>query len=718
MTSIRLQQQPGIRQKQTFPLLLSTNKKKNLNDDMNCIICKTNLKGAIWLGDTNAAKNLKALQNNKITAVLTVAKNSGIKYSVNDNIMHRVIQAEDNISYDLSIHFQAISEFIHEQRIRLKNILIHCVNGVSRSVTALISYLMIKEFYSLEEALQICKIHRQIVKPNPGFMRQLMILDRDIFQANQRLKYKMNKKLNQNQLQYNSDNGSKINKSDQQITSKQEYIYDLNQEKYENIQNNKQIKEHYHKQSSQQKINEEEEQDKDQNTSQNLEEENLPVQRSNLRKKSKVLNLFYKDLCNNQMQMSRSLKPKQQKSNKIEIKKSNIKDLKEIDDVEELQLLSLTELKEDRKRSQQKRNRKDSLEKFEKDYQKNAEKLEDPSLNDQLQKSQKILEIQESKTTTMMDYFQSKKEQQKLFEEEQKQKQMAEQQEKLNQQQELRRKQENERQRIQRGKIAIELQNEFDKIQRENVRRQLNSSYKNNVYFSLNKNNKNIYFQNQFSQDKQNYPKKQYQQLYNNDKYIKNQPYLDYIEQQQVNKPQSNSIVNRQIKQQSKKYQTQNNFKALSVYEKEQFFNKTLGFKQENQNLNYQSYSDKRKSIAGFCKQQNNLSKDHYLQYASPKNLLSNLYPDQDLKKKQQFYSKGIQNKNKNCDIEFSPRVQKKLDDEKSKSYHANVLEQNNEIDHIVQDNIKQINVNKYAESGRNSAINFAIKTKIYKDSV
>jgi len=51
--------------------------------------------------------------------------------------------------------------------------LIHCKAGISRSVTILISYLMLKFNITAKDALKIVRENRPQVNPNYGFMKQL-----------------------------------------------------------------------------------------------------------------------------------------------------------------------------------------------------------------------------------------------------------------------------------------------------------------------------------------------------------------------------------------------------------------------------------------------------------------------------------------------------------------------------------------------------------------
>ena len=59
---------------------------------------------------------------------------------------------------------------------RKKNgrVLVHCVAGISRSVTVTMSYIMQEMAYSLNEAFDYVKQRKSDISPNFGFMGQLL----------------------------------------------------------------------------------------------------------------------------------------------------------------------------------------------------------------------------------------------------------------------------------------------------------------------------------------------------------------------------------------------------------------------------------------------------------------------------------------------------------------------------------------------------------------
>lgn len=63
--------------------------------------------------------------------------------------------------------------FIESQRKAGKGVYVHCLNGVSRSAMVLAAYLMKRERWSRDEAIDYLRSRRPEVRPNPAFLQLL-----------------------------------------------------------------------------------------------------------------------------------------------------------------------------------------------------------------------------------------------------------------------------------------------------------------------------------------------------------------------------------------------------------------------------------------------------------------------------------------------------------------------------------------------------------------
>ncbi|KAF9522250.1 protein-tyrosine phosphatase-like protein [Crepidotus variabilis] len=143
---------------------------------------KTQKLGSLYLGSLSAVvdpsiAHLRALHISHIVQVmdlpwLVLTKEDGFecyKFAIED-VRTQPLDPE---------MLQGVCGYIHGVRSASEgqsgNVLVHCQQGVSRSATVVIAYLMRYEGMSLAEALAFVKDKRACVKPNVGFMRCLKV---------------------------------------------------------------------------------------------------------------------------------------------------------------------------------------------------------------------------------------------------------------------------------------------------------------------------------------------------------------------------------------------------------------------------------------------------------------------------------------------------------------------------------------------------------------
>ncbi|XP_071480725.1 dual specificity protein phosphatase 6-like [Diadema antillarum] len=126
----------------------------------------------LFLGTKQDSENFELLSKLRIQYVLNVTPNipncfedSGIKYMQ--------IPISDHWSQNLAAFFPEAIEFIDEARRSKCGILVHCLAGVSRSVTVTVAYLMQKLCLSLNDAYDFVKKRKSNISPNFNFMGQL-----------------------------------------------------------------------------------------------------------------------------------------------------------------------------------------------------------------------------------------------------------------------------------------------------------------------------------------------------------------------------------------------------------------------------------------------------------------------------------------------------------------------------------------------------------------
>jgi len=126
----------------------------------------------LYLGCVGCASNLTALKRLNITHVLTVASQCP-RRPFPKEFKYMIIEAEDTNVYNIAQHFSACKKFINAGR-KNGGVLVHCMQGRSRSGSVVIAYVMESEGLGYRDALQFVQRARSIVKPNPNFEEQLI----------------------------------------------------------------------------------------------------------------------------------------------------------------------------------------------------------------------------------------------------------------------------------------------------------------------------------------------------------------------------------------------------------------------------------------------------------------------------------------------------------------------------------------------------------------
>ncbi|CAC5403900.1 unnamed protein product [Mytilus coruscus] len=84
------------------------------------------------------------------------------------------IEIDDSPHAPLQKHFESVADQIDSVRSAGGKVLVHCVAGVSRSVTLCIVYLMKYQKLTLVQAHKEVIKRRPIIRPNMGFWKQLI----------------------------------------------------------------------------------------------------------------------------------------------------------------------------------------------------------------------------------------------------------------------------------------------------------------------------------------------------------------------------------------------------------------------------------------------------------------------------------------------------------------------------------------------------------------
>jgi len=140
-------------------------------------------KHRVYLGSENDANNLPLLKKLNITRVLTIQMKT-LGGPVRDYLQanatnsYKQIQITDCSSSNLYQHFDEALDFLEQPSNGYT--LVHCQQGISRSSTICMAFLMKKLRLSFDECFQHLKNVRPIISPNFGFLGQLKKLENDM----------------------------------------------------------------------------------------------------------------------------------------------------------------------------------------------------------------------------------------------------------------------------------------------------------------------------------------------------------------------------------------------------------------------------------------------------------------------------------------------------------------------------------------------------------
>uniref|UniRef100_A0AC34FF74 Protein-tyrosine-phosphatase n=1 Tax=Panagrolaimus sp. ES5 TaxID=591445 RepID=A0AC34FF74_9BILA len=91
------------------------------------------------------------------------------------------VRVEDGSIDDIKRYFKDATDFIQDAIQKGGKVLVFCRQGISRSVTICLMYLVIKEHFTLREAfIEIDKI-RSFISPNLGFWTQMIEYENKIY---------------------------------------------------------------------------------------------------------------------------------------------------------------------------------------------------------------------------------------------------------------------------------------------------------------------------------------------------------------------------------------------------------------------------------------------------------------------------------------------------------------------------------------------------------
>lgn len=127
----------------------------------------------IYLGGDAVARDREILKQNGITHILNCVGFVCPEYFKAD-FVYRTLWLQDSPSEDITSILYDVFDYFEDVREQRGRVFVHCCQGVSRSTSLVIAYLMWREGQSFDDAFQYVKAARGIADPNMGFACQLL----------------------------------------------------------------------------------------------------------------------------------------------------------------------------------------------------------------------------------------------------------------------------------------------------------------------------------------------------------------------------------------------------------------------------------------------------------------------------------------------------------------------------------------------------------------
>ena len=136
-------------------------------------VCSEVVPNQVYISGWLVAEDWEELSSNGITHVINTAS-SVSKCPFPEKICYLPLTIEDSKSEDIQSYFYICIDFIELAISSGGRVLVHCMEGVSRSCSIVIAYLMWKRGLTYKESQSFVQEARPICQPNTGFICQIL----------------------------------------------------------------------------------------------------------------------------------------------------------------------------------------------------------------------------------------------------------------------------------------------------------------------------------------------------------------------------------------------------------------------------------------------------------------------------------------------------------------------------------------------------------------
>uniref|UniRef100_A0A7E4VR70 Dual specificity protein phosphatase 22 n=1 Tax=Panagrellus redivivus TaxID=6233 RepID=A0A7E4VR70_PANRE len=145
----------------------------------------------LFVGGLRDAQDSEQLAHFRIEAVISILdfERTIEGFGPGTGKEHLMIKLSDCPQANINPYLTPVSEFIHKARLSGKNVLLHCLVGVSRSICFAIAYILTVTNLNYAAAIAYIESKRPVARPNFGFRMQLYKYSQGpIYEARQHLR--------------------------------------------------------------------------------------------------------------------------------------------------------------------------------------------------------------------------------------------------------------------------------------------------------------------------------------------------------------------------------------------------------------------------------------------------------------------------------------------------------------------------------------------------
>ena len=119
------------------------------------------------------ARDSEQIVKRGITHVINCAADFSDDYHKDAGVIYKSYHLKDHVREDIQCVFYDAVDFMMKAREEGGKVYVHCVQGISRSSTICIAYMMFTEGINFTEGYRRVKERRQCANPNLTFITQL-----------------------------------------------------------------------------------------------------------------------------------------------------------------------------------------------------------------------------------------------------------------------------------------------------------------------------------------------------------------------------------------------------------------------------------------------------------------------------------------------------------------------------------------------------------------